>query len=90
MAWAVLPTARFWFKDFAGAVVTGARPVAEAANSGLCRLDVFVITSSFRFFSARTVEWHLTRVYRKLEVYSRGELIRLFVGASAIEGPPPG
>ncbi len=40
------------------------------------------------FLSARTVEWHLTRVYRKLEVYSRGELIRLFVGASAIEGAP--
>lgn len=33
------------------------------------------------FLSPKTVEWHLTRIYRKLEVFSRAELIRLFADA---------
>jgi DNA-binding CsgD family transcriptional regulator len=30
------------------------------------------------FVTPKTVEFHLTRIYRKLDVGSRGELIRLF------------
>jgi DNA-binding NarL/FixJ family response regulator len=30
------------------------------------------------FLSPKTVEFHLTRVYRKLEIHSRAELVRLF------------
>jgi DNA-binding CsgD family transcriptional regulator len=30
------------------------------------------------FLSPRTVEWHLTRIYRKLDISSRAGLIRLF------------
>lgn len=32
------------------------------------------------FLSPKTVEWHLTRIYRKLNVFSRSELIHLFAG----------
>jgi DNA-binding CsgD family transcriptional regulator len=39
------------------------------------------------FLSPRTVEFHLTRVYRKLSVHSRAELIRRF---SAGQAPRPG
>ena len=40
------------------------------------------------FLSPRTVEFHLTRVYRKLDVHSRAELIRLFsTGQDASPGP---
>ena len=40
------------------------------------------------FLSPRTVEFHLTRVYRKLDVHSRAELIRLFsAGQDASPGP---
>jgi LuxR family transcriptional regulator, maltose regulon positive regulatory protein len=31
------------------------------------------------FLSPKTVEFHLTRVYRKLNIHSRAELVRLFV-----------
>jgi DNA-binding CsgD family transcriptional regulator len=34
------------------------------------------------FLSPKTVEYHLTRVYRKLNVYSRTELTRLLAGGS--------
>lgn len=37
------------------------------------------------FLSPKTVEFHLTRVYRKLDIHSRAELIRLL----AREGEPP-
>jgi DNA-binding CsgD family transcriptional regulator len=30
------------------------------------------------FLSPKTVEFHLTRVYRKLNLHSRAELVRLF------------
>lgn len=30
------------------------------------------------FLSPKTVEYHLTRVYRKLDLHSRAELIRLY------------
>ena len=30
------------------------------------------------FLSPKTVEFHLTRVYRKLNIHSRAELVRLF------------
>jgi DNA-binding CsgD family transcriptional regulator len=35
------------------------------------------------FLSPKTVEFHLTRVYRKLEVHSRAELVRLFAASQA-------
>jgi DNA-binding CsgD family transcriptional regulator len=35
------------------------------------------------FLSPKTVEYHLTHVYRKLDLHSRAELIRLFSGESA-------
>ena len=37
------------------------------------------------FLSTKTVEFHLTRVYRKLELHSRGELIRLFTTGAGAE-----
>ena len=41
------------------------------------------------FLSPRTVEFHLTRVYRKLDVHSRAELIRLFSAGDATLGSDP-
>jgi DNA-binding CsgD family transcriptional regulator len=35
------------------------------------------------FLSPKTVEFHLTRVYRKLNIHSRAELVRLFVSERA-------
>ncbi len=40
------------------------------------------------FLSPKTIEFHLTRTYRKLDIHSRAELIRLFAGQA--EGGPPG
>ena len=37
------------------------------------------------FLSPKTVEYHLTHVYRKLDLHSRAELIRLFSGEQAPE-----
>jgi DNA-binding CsgD family transcriptional regulator len=37
------------------------------------------------FLSTKTIEFHLTRVYRKLELHSRGELIRMFTSAAVSE-----
>jgi DNA-binding CsgD family transcriptional regulator len=34
------------------------------------------------FLSPKTVEYHLTRVYRKLDLHSRAELIRQFAAQS--------
>jgi DNA-binding CsgD family transcriptional regulator len=34
------------------------------------------------FLSPKTVEFHLTRVYRKLDIHSRAELIRLLARES--------
>ena len=39
------------------------------------------------FLSPRTVEFHLTRVYRKLNIHSRAELIRRFSAGQASPGP---
>jgi DNA-binding CsgD family transcriptional regulator len=36
------------------------------------------------FLSPKTVEYHLTHVYRKLDLHSRAELIRLFAGEGAM------
>ena len=40
------------------------------------------------FLSPKTVEYHLTHVYRKLDIHSRAELVRLFSGAAAHEAVP--
>jgi DNA-binding CsgD family transcriptional regulator len=44
------------------------------------------------FLSPKTVEFHLTRVYRKLNIHSRAELVRLFSSerAAATLGHGPG
>jgi DNA-binding CsgD family transcriptional regulator len=40
------------------------------------------------FLSPKTVEYHLTRIYRKLDLHSRAELIRRFATASPDPGEP--
>ena len=44
------------------------------------------------FLSPKTIEFHLTRVYRKLNIHSRAELVRLFASerAAATLGHVPG
>ena len=39
------------------------------------------------FLSPKTIEFHLSRVFRKLDVRARGELIRLFAGGKGAEAP---
>ena len=43
------------------------------------------------FLSAKTVEYHLTHIYRKLDLHSRAELIRLFASeaTTAMSAPRP-
>ncbi|HEY5659637.1 MAG TPA: LuxR C-terminal-related transcriptional regulator [Gaiellaceae bacterium] len=41
------------------------------------------------FLSPKTVEFHLTRVYRKLNIHSRAELVRLFTSERAAATPEP-
>jgi DNA-binding CsgD family transcriptional regulator len=41
------------------------------------------------FLSPKTVEFHLTRVYRKLNIHSRAELVRLFSSEHASGTPEP-
>jgi len=41
------------------------------------------------FLSPKTVEFHLTRVYRKLNIHSRAELVRLFSSERASATPEP-
>jgi DNA-binding CsgD family transcriptional regulator len=41
------------------------------------------------FLSPKTVEFHLTRVYRKLNIHSRAELVRLFSTERASATPEP-
>ncbi len=47
--------------------------VAELAASGMSNKEI----AAKLFISPKTVELHLSRVYRKLGIHSRGELIRL-------------
>jgi DNA-binding NarL/FixJ family response regulator len=48
------------------------RRVAELAASGMTNRDV----AAALFISPKTVEVHLTRIYRKLDVHTRTELVR--------------
>jgi ATP/maltotriose-dependent transcriptional regulator MalT len=48
--------------------------IALAVAEGRSNRDV----AAELFLSPRTVEWHLTRIYRKLDISSRAGLIRLF------------
>ncbi len=45
------------------------------------------------FVSRKTVEYHLSHVYRKLDIHSRAELTRLFAahatGSATVPGGPP-
>jgi DNA-binding CsgD family transcriptional regulator/tetratricopeptide (TPR) repeat protein len=38
------------------------------------------------FLSHKTIEFHLSRIYRKLDIHSRAELIRLYATESALTG----
>ena len=42
------------------------------------------------YMSPKTVEYHLTHVYRKLDLHSRAELVRLFAGQDGGATPAPG
>jgi DNA-binding CsgD family transcriptional regulator len=53
------------------------RQVAELAASGLSNREI----AERAFLSVKAVEGNLTRVYRKLEIHSRGGLARALEGA---------
>lgn len=53
-------------------LTSGERRVAELAASGMTNREV----AAALFISPKTVEVHLTRVYRKLDVRTRAELVR--------------
>jgi DNA-binding NarL/FixJ family response regulator len=68
----------------AGADLTSTeRRVAELAVSGMTTADV----AAHLCVSAKTVEAHLTRIYRKLDIHSRAELGRL-MGANHFDRAP--
>jgi DNA-binding NarL/FixJ family response regulator len=51
--------------------------IALLVADGLTNRDV----GARLFLSVKTVEFHLTRIYRKLQIHSRSELVRRMVGA---------
>jgi DNA-binding CsgD family transcriptional regulator len=53
------------------------RQVAELAASGLSNREI----AERAFLSVKAVEGNLTRVYRKLEIHSRGGLARALEGS---------
>jgi DNA-binding CsgD family transcriptional regulator len=57
--------------------------IAMLVAEGLTNRDV----GARMFLSPKTVEFHLSRVFRKLDVRARGELIRLFAGGTGAEAP---
>ena len=56
-----------------------ARVVADGMNN--------VEAAAVLYLSRKTIEAHLTRVYRKLGMRSRSDLVRLFPGAGISPGP---
>ena len=56
------------------ALTAGERRVAELAGQGLTNREI----AQALFVTARTVEGHLTQVFRKLDVPSRHELTQAF------------
>ena len=42
------------------------------------------------FLSHKTIEFHLSRIYRKLEIHSRAELIRRYASDPALSGGAEG
>jgi len=54
--------------------------IALLVADGLTNRDV----GARLFLSVKTVEFHLTRIYRKLQIHSRSELVRRMVGAGQI------
>ncbi len=59
--------------------------VATAAASGLSNKEI----AATLFLSSKTVEFHLGRIYRKLGVRNRSDLVRLLLTPPA-DGVPPG
>lgn len=65
--------------DVSGSLTAQERRVAEAVAEGITNDDV----ARRLFLSPRTVEVHLTHVYRKLGVRGRSELVRMMASAPA-------
>ncbi len=59
--------------------------VATAAAEGMSNKEI----AAALFLSGKTVEFHLGRIYRKLGVRSRAELVRLMVTTPATAGDEP-
>jgi len=53
-------------------LTAGERRVAELAASGMTNREV----AAALFISPKTVEVHLSHIYRKLDVHTRAELVR--------------
>jgi len=60
--------------------------VATAAAAGLSNKEI----AATLFLSSKTVEFHLGRIYRKLGLRNRSDLVRLLLTAPADNDPPPG
>jgi DNA-binding CsgD family transcriptional regulator len=56
--------------------------VAQLAASGLPTREI----ASASYLSPKTVEYHLTRVYRKLGVRSKAELVFALAGGPVMTG----
>jgi DNA-binding CsgD family transcriptional regulator len=74
--WAAKARASLGHSEVAGGptklLTAGERRVAELAASGMTNRDV----AAALFISPKTVEVHLTHIYRKLDVHTRTELVR--------------
>ena len=60
--------------------------VATAAAAGLSNKEI----AATLFLSSKTVEFHLGRIYRKLGLRNRSDLVRLLLTAPTDNDPPPG
>jgi DNA-binding NarL/FixJ family response regulator len=56
--------------------------IAQFIADGLTNRDI----AGRLFLSPKTVEFHLTRIYRKLEIHSRAELMRRILDAESGRG----
>ncbi|MGH2916909.1 MAG: helix-turn-helix domain-containing protein, partial [Solirubrobacteraceae bacterium] len=66
----------------AGALTASERNVAELAAGGMSTRQI----AAELFVTPKTVEGHLTRIYRKLRIASRGELAARLVTVAADGG----
>ena len=59
------------------------REIADLASTGMTSTEI----GEALFLSARTVETHLSRVYRKLDVSNRAGLTRTMLSGAAADRP---